>query len=107
MHDEPVGERLLAQPPLHGGAARQRLAAAGDQAARDAVDHARVQVVVAHELLDPERELVARVAEVLGDLRLDVAREHVVLVPGEEVQLVAHPPQEGQRLVGRSSAPAR
>ena len=99
--DEPVGERLLAQAPLHGGAAREGLAAAGDQAPGYPVDHPRVEIVVAHELLDPERQLVGGVAEVLGDLGLDVAREHVVLVPGEEVQLVAHPPQEGERLVAR------
>ena len=106
-HDEPVGERVLAEPPLDGPPAGQRLAAAGDEAARDAVDHPRVQVVVAHELLDPEGDLVARIAEVLGDLGLDVPRQHVVLVPGQEVQLVAHAPQEGQRLVGGLLLPLR
>ena len=104
-HDEAVRERFLAQPAVHPGPARQRLAAAGDQAPGHAVDHPRVQVVVAHELLHRQRQLVAGVAEVLRDLRLDVARQHVVLVAGQEVQLVPHPPQEGERLVGRLLLP--
>ena len=51
-NDEAVGERLLALPPLGRAAARERLLAARDEPAGHAVDHARVQVVVAHELLD-------------------------------------------------------
>ena len=53
--DEPVGQRLLPLPPLGRAAARERLLAARDEPAGDAVDHARVQVVVAHEALDAER----------------------------------------------------
>jgi len=61
-----------------------------------------VQVVVAHELLDPERGLVVPVAEALRDLRLHVARENVVLVAGQKVQLVADAPEEGERLLGQA-----
>ena len=64
------------------------------------MDDARVQVVVVHEALDAEHIAVVLVAEVLGQARLQVAAEHVVLVAGEEVQLVAHPPQKGQGGVG-------
>ena len=107
QHEEPVGERLLAEAALHRAWARERLPAAGDEAPGHAVDHARVEIVVAHELLDGQRHVVAHVAEVLRDLRLDVAREHVVLVAGEEVQLVAHAPEEGQRGVRRTPARGR
>jgi hypothetical protein len=48
-----------------------------------------------------EGHVVAHVAEILRDLRLDVPREHVVLVAGEEMQLVAHAPEEGQRGIRR------
>ena len=100
VHDvEPVGERFLSQAPLDGTATRERLLAAQDQLARHPVDDARVEIVVAHELLDGEGIVVADVAEVRGDLRLDVAREHVVLVAGEEVELVPYPPEEGEGLV--------
>jgi hypothetical protein len=105
--DEPVREGLLPEAALHAPAAGEGLAAARDQAARHAMDHPRVEIVVAHELLDPERQLVGDVAEVLRDLGLDVARQHVVLVAGEEVQLVAHAPQEGQGLVARLLLPTR
>src|SRR5215471_9431592 len=103
VHDhQAVGQRLLAQPAEHGAAPGERLLAAGDEPARHAVDDAGVEVVVPHELLDVEGNLVALVAEALGDLRLDVAREHVVLVAGEEVELVAHPPQEGEGGIGET-----
>jgi len=49
------------------------------------MDDPRVQVIVAHELLHGERHLVAHVAEVLRDLRLDIAPEHVVAVAGQKV----------------------
>ena len=100
-HDEAVGQRLLAEPPLHGATMGQRLPAARDEPAGHTVDHPRVEVVVAHELLHRERDLVRRVAEVLGDLGLDVPREHVVAMAREEVKLVPHPPQEGEGLVRR------
>jgi hypothetical protein len=53
VHDEePVGQRLLTEAPLHGPSARERFLASRDQAARHPMDHAGVEVVVAHELLD-------------------------------------------------------
>src|SRR2546422_6283615 len=98
---EPVRERLLPLAPLGGAATRERLLTARDEALRHPVDDPRVQIVVAHEALDAERRLVVLIAEVLGDPRLEVAREDVVLVAREEVELVAYPPEERQRGVGR------
>ena len=97
QHEEPVGERLLAETALHRGGTRERLPAAGDEAPGHAVNHPRVEIVVPHELLHRQGDVVGHVAEVLRDLGLDVAREHVVLVAGQEVQLVAHSPEKGQR----------
>ena len=98
--DQAIGQRLLALASLRGAAAGQRLLAAGDEPAGDPVDGARVQVVLAHEALDPEAGRVARVAEVLGDPRLDLPPQDVVLVRRQEVQLVPHAPEERQRRVG-------
>src|SRR5262249_20461138 len=95
-HIDPVGQSLLSEPPEHGAAPGERLLAARDEPARHAVDDAGVEIVVTHELLDVQRHLVAHVAEALGDLRLDVAREHIVLVSGEEGELVAHAPEKGE-----------
>jgi hypothetical protein len=97
---QPVGQRLLPLAPLGRAPARQRLLAPRDEPPAHAVDPPRVQVVVVHEALDTEGVAVVVVPEVLGDARLQVAREHVVLVAGEEVQLVAHAPQERQGGVG-------
>ena len=98
---EPVGQRLLPLAPAGRAASGQSLLTARDQPARHAVDRPRVQIVVAHEALDAERRLVVPVAEVLRDPRLEIAREHVVLVAREEMELVPHSPEEGQRRVGR------
>ena len=103
-HEQAVGQRLLAQPAQHGAPPGQRLLAAGDEPARHTVDDTGVEVVVAHELLDVQRVLVALVAEALGDLGLEIAREHVVLVSREKVELVADAPQKGEAAsVSRSS----
>src|SRR5206468_3257165 len=98
---EPVREGLLPLAPLGGAATRERLLAARDEPLRHPVDDPRVQIVVAHEALDAERRLVVLVTEVLGDPRLEVAREDVVLMAREEVELVAHAPEERQRAIRR------
>jgi len=100
VEHQAVDQGLLALAALGRAPARQRLLAARDEPSAHAMDPARVQVVLAHEALDAEGVAVVGVAEVLGDLRLQVARQHVVLVAGEEVQLVARAPQEGERGVG-------
>src|SRR2546425_7455047 len=98
---EAVRERLLPPAALGGAATRERFLAARDESLRHAMDDPRVQVVVAHEPLDAERRRVVLVAEVLGDARLEVAREDVVLMTREEVELVAHAPEERQRSIRR------
>ena len=100
--DEAVGERLLALAPLRRATPGQRFLAARDESARDAVDHACVQIVVAHEPLDTEALTLVLVPEIEGDARLDVTPQHVVLVAGHEVQSVAHAPEEREGGVGAS-----
>src|SRR5947208_13469316 len=92
--DEAVGQRLLPLAALGGASARERLLTARDETLRDAVDDPRVQVVLAHEPLDAQRLPVVLVPEVLGDLRLQFAREHVVLWAPEGVE--AAPPAAGE-----------
>ena len=66
------------------------------------MDRPGVAVVVAHERLDPEADLVVRVAEALRDRRLEAPLEDVLLRPRQEVELVPDPPEEGEgRIRGR------
>src|SRR5262245_19178874 len=99
--DEAVGQRLMTVAPLGDATHGDRLLAARDEPARDAMNGARVEVVLAHEPLDVEAALVPLVAEVPRDSRLHVPAEHVVLVAGEEMKLVANTPQEGEGGVRR------
>src|SRR5262245_9458521 len=99
--DQAVGQGLLALAALGRATAGERLLAARDQPARDPVDGPGVEIVVAHEPLDAEALALVDVAEVLGDPRLQVASEDVVLVAGQEVERVARAPQERERLVGQ------
>jgi hypothetical protein len=80
--------------------AREPFLAVRDQARRDAVDRAGVAVVVAHEGLDAQADLVVLVAEALRDRRLEPALEDVLLRAGEEVELVPDPPEKGEGRVG-------
>jgi hypothetical protein len=65
------------------------------------VEHPRVVVVITHEALHPQALFVVLVAQALGRLGLQVAGEHVVAVPGQEVELVAHAPQKREGGIGR------
>jgi hypothetical protein len=65
------------------------------------MDDARVEVIVAHEALHAEAVALVLVAEVARDPRLEAAAEHVVLVAGDQMQRVAHAPEERQRGVGQ------
>ena len=67
-HDQAVGQRLLAELSLHGAPVRERLPAARDEPTGHAVYDTRVQIVVAHELLDGERHLVRRVNATAAEL---------------------------------------
>ena len=86
----------------HGGRRRDGAPAAGRLRLQAAVDDGVAghqhrlggQVVVAHELLHGRALLGVDVAHGRGHLGLDVEGELVVLAPGEEVQLVANPPDE-------------
>ena len=101
---EPVGQRLLA---LRAARPTPRRDSVSWQRAMSRRDmrwmRARVQVVVAHEALDAEAVAVVLVAEVLGDPRLQVARQHVVLVAGQKK---CSSLRTRQRKVRAASAPA-
>ena len=102
VDDQAIGEGGPPPPAPDRAVARQAFLAPGDQPGRDAVDRAGVAVVVPHEALDPEPDLVVLVAEALGHGRLEPPLEHVLLRPGQEVQLVPDAPEEGQgRVRGR------
>ena len=99
--DQPVGERGPPAAAAHRAVAGEPLLAAGDEARGDAMDRARVAIVVAHERLDAEADLVVLVAEALRHRRLEPALEDVLLRAGQEVELVPDAPDEGERRVRR------
>src|SRR5262249_59130319 len=83
----PVGERRPPTPASDRAVAREPFLAVRDQARRDAVDRARVAVVIAHEGLDPKADRVVLIAEALRDRGLEPALQDVLLRPREAVQL--------------------
>ena len=85
---------------------RGALDAARDDLVGEAVHRRGVQVVGAHELLDALRCARRREAEVGGDALLVLEGELVLVLPAEEVQRVAHAPEEvaRRRDLGRARA---
>ena len=90
---EALGDRVRALWPAP--LARQ-LARVVDHPLAHALDRARVQVVRAHQHLDPAQRILGREAQVLGELLLRLVVEPVVLA-ALAVELVAHAPQEVER----------
>ena len=80
-----TGQELGEEGHPHG--LRQQREAALHRA-RDHVDGARVEVVIAHELLEPAGGRAVRVAEAVRDGGLDALGEHVARAVGVVVQFV-------------------
>ena len=101
VDDQPVGEGRAAPAPPDRAVTGEPFLAARDQPRRDAVDRAGVPIVIAHERLGAEPHLVVLVSEAFGHRDLEPALQHVLLGPGQEVELVANAPEEGEGRVGR------
>jgi hypothetical protein len=99
--EPPVRDREAPATGWHVPAAdqplRAHLARVVDHSPRDALDPARVQVVLLHEPLDAAHRVALAQAEERGQLLLRLVVQAIVLAT-LAVQLVAHAPHELERV---------